>query len=503
MLLSVAQLGALEQASTHGTPPVVDSSPWRRIERDVTLRGISPKLLQACGIALAAVGVTTLALSALRDLLTLANFSLLYLLVVLLIAIQYGVGPSLLAAVASFLCFNYFLVQPLYTFAVADPRDVLDLIVFLVVAMLTGQLAARVRLQAEAIRQRAAEQEILYKLTSAFNQLTSHEGVYEALKRVLREDLAARTVNILPASDQTAPSGQTTAYLLLRTADQIYGTLSVTFSVQPTPTQIRLANTCTAQAAMALQRIDLSERARQSAALGEADRLKTALLRAVSHDLRTPITIIKTSASNLLNLYDSLSQEERSETLAAINSEADQLNKMVGNLLDMSRLQAGALQLNSRLNSLEEVAGDVAARIWQLTGEERIKIDFPEDMPLVPFDYGLILQALINLVDNSLRYAPENSKVEIRGSMTPDEARVAIINHGPTISPEEHHHIMEPFYHGRDGHIGLGLPIAKGIIEAHHGRLWLEDTPGGGATFVTAFPLTSESVTHHVEDTGC
>jgi two-component system sensor histidine kinase KdpD len=167
---------------------------------------------------------------------------------------------------------------------------------------------------------------------------------------------------------------------------------------------------------------------------------------------------------------------------------------MVGNLLDMSRLQAGALQLNSRLNALEEVTGDVAARVWQLTHEERIKIVFPDAMPLVPFDYGLVLQALTNLVDNALRYEPPGKQVEIRGSIQDKVAQLAVINHGPTITAEERGHLMEPFYHGKDGHVGLGLPIARGIIEAHHGQLKLEDTPGGGATFVITLPLAAESV---------
>jgi len=270
--------------------------------------------------------------------------------------------------------------------------------------------------------------------------------------------------------------------------------LCVAFDKSPSPLQLRLTNTCVAQAAMALHRIRLTKLARQSETFEEADRLKTALLHAVSHDLRTPITIIKTSANNLLNLGRTLPDEERVDTLKAIETEADHLNKMVGNLLEMSRLQAGALQLNSRLNALEEVAGDVAARVYQLTHEERIKIAFPDEMPLVPFDYGLILQALTNLVENALRYEPAGKQVEIRGRILENEAQVAVVNHGPNITPEERAHIMEPFYHGLNGHIGLGLPIARGIIEAHHGQLWVEDTPGGGATSIFTLPLRTESV---------
>jgi two-component system sensor histidine kinase KdpD len=324
----------------------------------------------------------TLLLWALRSELTPANISLIYLLTVLVVAVLQGTGPSLLVSLISFLCFNFFLVKPLYTFHVADPRELIDLLVFFACASLTGQLASYARIQAE--------------------------------------------------------------------------------------------------------------RAQRSRTFEEADRLKTALLHAVSHDLRTPITIIKTSASNLLTFYATLPEPERVDMLRVIDNEADHLNKMVGNLLDISRLKAGALQMNLASNSLEEVAGDVAARVWQLTHQERIHICFPPDIPLVCFDYGLILQALSNLVENSLRYEPPDLKIDICGELVNAEMRIFVRNHGPNIAVEERESLFEPFYHGAGGNIGLGLAIAKGIVEAHSGRLWIEDTPGGGATFVFSLPLIAE-----------
>ncbi|MBI5959374.1 MAG: DUF4118 domain-containing protein [Chloroflexi bacterium] len=331
-------------------------------------------------LALLLTAGATLLLWLLRAELTPANNSLLYLLVVLIVAISQGTGPSLLAALVSFLGFNFFLVEPYYTFHVADPRDLLDLLVFFASATLTGQLASYAHRQAE--------------------------------------------------------------------------------------------------------------RAQRSRAFEEADRLKTALLHAVSHDLRTPITIIKTSVSNLLTFYATLPENEREDMLRVIENEADHLNKMVGNLLDISRLKAGALQMNQGWNSLEEVAGDVAARVWQITHQERVHICFPDSIPLVCFDYGLILQVLSNLVENSLRYEPPDRQIEICGELVKGETRVLVRNHGPNIPAEERDLIFEPFFHGARGNIGLGLAIAKGIVEAHEGRLWIEDTPGGGATFVFSLPLT-------------
>ncbi|MCI0709629.1 MAG: DUF4118 domain-containing protein [Chloroflexi bacterium] len=441
-------------------------------------------------VGISLIGITLLAW-VLRDRLTLANFAMIYILVVLLIAIRLGTIAAMSAAFISFLSINFFLTQPYYTFIVADSRDVIELIVFIVVAALSGQLGARARQQTQEAQQRAYEQEILYRLTGSMNQATDFEAVYKALTQVMRKDLHARQAYILPYASEPRRTDETVLFLLLQARDRIYGTLCVAFDTALSTQQLRLLRTCAAQAAMALQRIELAEKARVSQQYEEADRLKTAILRAVSHDLRTPITIIKTSASNLRTLGERLQVTEREELAATIETEADHLNKLIGNLLDLSRLQAGALTLNSELNSLEEVAGDVAARIWQTTGRERIQITFPDDMPLVVFDYGLILQALSNLMDNALRYEPADSQIEIQGCVNQSEVQLRVINHGEGIAPEDREHLMEPFYHGGDGHIGLGLPIAKGIIEAHHGSLWLEDTPGGGVTLVMALPLDS------------
>lgn len=429
----------------------------------------------------------------LRGTLTLANFTMIYILVVLGLAIQRGTRVALAAAFVSFLCINFFLVQPYYTFIVADPRDVLELLVFFIVAALVGQLAARARQAAHAASQRAYEQEILYRLTRSFNQLAIRDGVYTALVDVLKNDLGARQAYVLPYESEMPSPDATIHYLLLQIDDRTFGTLCLAFDTLLTPEKERLLNTCASQAAMALHRIDLTERARKSEQFEEADRLKTAILRAVSHDLRTPITVIKSSANNLHTLGERLSPSQRAELSETIEQETDQLNRLVGNLLEMSRLDAGAVTLSIDPNSLEEVAGDVAAQVYQRFKQERLHLNFPDDMPLVSFDYGLIAQALTNLIENALRYEPPEKQIELHGCVSEGEARLLVINHGESISADEREQIMEPFYHGKNGQIGLGLAIAKGIVEAHHGRLWLEDTPGGGATFIIALPLNEET----------
>lgn len=445
----------------------------------------------AYSLTIGLVLLLSLCLWLLRERLTDANFSLLYILFVLVVAVRFGTGPSLVAAAIAFLCFNFLLISPYYTFIVADPRELLDLLIFLTVAVITGQLASYARYQAETSHERAAEADVLFKLASSFNQLTDAADVRRVLQEVLHDDLGILSSRILP-DDGPQPSQPTTAYALLAAGSHIYGTLSVQFAEPPTPPQLRTITACASQASTALQRIELTRQVQQSRTFEEADRLKTALLHAVSHDLRTPITIIKSSINNLLSLGPKLPLEERREMLQIAEHEVDQLNAMVEDLLDISRLQAGALNLNKEWCSLEEIVGDIAANIWQRTHQERLTLHFPPELPLVFCDYGLILRALSNLVDNALRYEPADRQIEISSAQTASDVRLSIANHGPSIAPEERSQMGEPFYHGKDGHIGLGLAIARGIIEAHRGKLTVEDTPGGGATFVCSLPCPLE-----------
>ena len=447
------------------------------------------------------VAAVTLALWLLRDRLTLANASLLYLLATLVAAVRWRTGPSVLAAVLSFFSINYFLVRPYYTLAVEDPRELLDLAVFLAAALIAGRLAAYARTQAEAAGLNARQLDVLYRLTSALNPLTDEAAIRAELRRVVADELGAQEVHVLPTRPpRDTDPGLAVVFVLLQAGEAIYGTLRAAFPHPPPASQHRLLTACVGQAALALQRVDLTEQAQRSRALAEADRLKTALLRAVSHDLRTPITIIKTSAANLRDpdLAQRLSPAEQRDMAQAIETQTDTLDRLVGNLLDMSRLQAGAVVLNADWNSLEEIAGEVAARVYQSQRAERIRLEFADDLPLLRCDYGLLLQALSNIVENALRHEPPGDRVIIRGRAEADAVRLEVVNHGPTVPPEERERIMEPFYQGRDGRaviggVGLGLAIAHGIVEVHGGSLRVADTPGGGATFVIRLPLTERA----------
>ena len=460
-------------------------------------------------LAVLLIVLITLVLLPLRNQLTLANDSLLYMLVTLIAAVGLRTGPSVLAAVAGFFAINFFFVVPYHTLDVADPRDVLDLLIYLAAALIAGRLAAYAQRQAEAAGFNAEQQEILYGLTSALNPLTDPEAIRAELRLTLLGRMGADQVSFLPATPaRPADPGETVVFALLEAGENVYGTVRAVFPQPLSPSRRRLLVACAGQAALALQRVDLSDQAARSRSLAEADRLKTAILHAVSHDLRTPITIIKTSAANLEELGDRLPADQQRELAHAIEVQADELNRLIGNLLDLSRLQAGAVALNAELNSLEEIAGDVAARAYTTHQAERITLNFPDDLPLVAFDYGLLLQALDNVVDNALRHEPPGERVVIRGRALADAARLEIVNHGPTVPDAERELVMEPFYQSRDGRsqkggVGLGLAIARGILEAHRGELRIEDTPGGGATFVLTLPRSPEGDTLRPEKPPC
>jgi len=456
----------------------------------------SPAPAQQARAYAAAAGlvlITTLALWALRGRLTPANASLVYMLVILVVAVWLGTAPALLAALLSFFSFNFFLLQPYYTLAVEDTRELLDLLIFLAAGLIAGRLAGYARQQADTSRQVSAEQVILYRLTSTLNQLTERDAILGELRRIGLEEIGAARIDILPYEDSRPDAPGPVLYFLLNAGDAIYGTVRATFNSGASDAQRRLLLACVVQSAIALQRVELAEQAQRSEALSEADALKTALLRAVSHDLRTPITIIKTSAAHLNELGSRIPPQQQRELAQTIESEADRLNKLVGNLLDMSRLQAGALVLNTEWNSLEEIAGDVAAQTYNSLGAERLALDFPDDLPLLRCDYDLMVQALGNIVENALRYEPDGRRIMLAGRAAGDWMELAIINHGPTISEEVKARVVEPFFQSADGRsvvgrVGLGLAIARGIVEAHHGRLTIEDTPGGGATFAIRLP---------------
>jgi two-component system sensor histidine kinase KdpD len=259
------------------------------------------------------------------------------------------------------------------------------------------------------------------------------------------------------------------------------------------PSEKRLFQTFASQGALALERAWLAQADSRAQILEESDRLKSAILSSVSHELRTPLSTIKAAASSLRGKEVSWDSPARAELIAAIDDEADHLNMLVGNLLDMSRIESGALKPKREWNILPEIVGSVLARMKHLAEGHRIEVDMPESLPLVPVDYVQMEQVFTNLVSNSLKYAPAHTLVCIRANVEGETIHVQVSNQGPQVPPQDLERIFDKFYRitaaDRVTGTGLGLSICKGIIEAHGGRIWAENVSDGLA-FNFTLPLT-------------
>ena len=464
-----------------------------------------------------------------------ANLIMVYLLGTVLAAWRLGRGPSIMVSVLSVAAFDFFFVPPYLTFAVSDTQYVVTFAVMLAVAIVISTLTTRVRAQAEASRQRERRTAALYSMTK---ELASQQGLDELLRATTRhvaEVFGSRVAVFLPGPDgqlvrragelgpepddpselgvarwvhehgQLAGRGSATLpgsralYLPLTAARGTVGVLGV---VPPTgegsvaPEQLHLLETFAAQTALAIERVALVEEAQQARLRSETERLRNSLLSAVSHDLRTPLATITGSASALVEQETSLDAAARRELAQAIQEEADRLNRLVHNLLEMTRLESGGVRVRKDWHPLEEVVGSALARVEKRLGERRVDIDLPRDLPLVPLDPLLIEQVLINLLDNAIKYTPDGSPIDISASAEDLAVRVVVADRGPGLAPGEEARVFEKFYRGQEAGTrsgaGLGLAIARGIVEAHGGAITAEARPGGGTLFRFTLPLAPE-----------
>ncbi len=437
-----------------------------------------------------------------------ANISLIYLLAVLFTATTAGVGAGVLASVLSFLAYNFFFVQPLYVFTVANPQDVVRLISFLIAALLASSLAGLVHLQAEQLGQRAAELESLYALSQATSAAVDLDHILPAI--------AATTVDLLqiagctltvqtqgatrvfqaPPTRMNTTDGPGAIAAPLRVDDRVLGSLQVL----PQPEQLlqapqqQLLATLASQAALAVERARLVAEAAEAQAIAASDHLKSALLSSVSHDLRTPLAAIKGIATALRQHdvpWNSAVGEQMLDTLA---DEADRLNRLVGNLLDMSRIEGGALKVARQWEDIGDIVGGVLSRMRPQFHGRKLAVNIPPDLPLVWANAALIDQVLTNLIENALKYTPDETPIMILAEVRDADLRVAVADQGPGISAEAFPHIFDKFYRviGPEQHAdgtGLGLAICKGIVEAHGGSIWAENRAAGGARFLFTLPL--------------
>jgi two-component system sensor histidine kinase KdpD len=458
-------------------------------------------------LALLLIASVTAVFVVLRDVLDTTLIALLYLLPLGMITAFWGLGPGITGALITFFTFNYFFIPPYYTLTVHRPTDVVVLVVFLIVAIVISQLVARAQagLAAATAREREATQ--LYELSTAFTGLPDDHAIAQILAKQVHEVAQGEYVELnltgtqpfsfrLPESNP--PTRPPELVVPIETARGGVGEIRLWRAAPAiTSSERRLFQTFASQGALALERAWLAQAESRARVLEESDRLKSAILSSVSHELRTPLSTIKAASSSLRGKEVGWDSPARVDLVAAIDDEADHLNMLVGNLLDMSRIESGALKPRREWNILPEIVGSVLARMKNLAVEHRIEVDVPESLPLVPVDYVQMEQVFTNLVSNSLKYAPANTVVCIRAQVEDESVHVQVSNQGPQVPSEHLERIFDKFYRitaaDRVTGTGLGLSICKGIIEAHGGRLWAENVPDGLA-FNFTVPLTWEGV---------
>ncbi|CAL9607472.1 Sensor protein KdpD [Streptomyces sp. enrichment culture] len=419
----------------------------------------------------------------------LANDMLLFLALTVAAALVGGLWPALASAVVGSLLLNYFYTPPLHTWTVSDPRNIVAIVVFVAVGAAVASvvdLAARRTHQAARLR---AESEILSYL--AGNVLRGETGLEDLLERV-RETFGMESAALLERADDVEPwtcagrAGRGRPVERPEDADVDvpvgdHMALALTGRVLPAEDR-RVLAAFAAQAAVVLDRRRLREEADRARALAEGNRIRTALLAAVSHDLRTPLAGIKAAVSSLRSEDVDWSPEDTAELLASIEEGADRLDHLVGNLLDMSRLQTGTVTPLIREIDVDEVVPMALGGV----SEGSVVLDVPETLPMVAADPGLLERAMANVIENAAKYSPPGVPVLVAASAHADRVEVRVVDRGPGVPDEVKGHIFEPFQrHGdapRGAGVGLGLAVARGFAEAMGGTLDAEDTPGGGLT---------------------
>ncbi|MGW5280270.1 DUF4118 domain-containing protein [Streptomyces collinus] len=428
----------------------------------------------------------------------LANDMLLFLTMTVAAALLGGLFPALASAVVGSLLLNWYFTPPVHTLTIADPTNIVAIAIFVGVAVSVASvvdLAARRTHQAARLR---AESEILSFL--AGNVLRGETGLEELLERV-RETFGMESVALLERTAETTPwtcAGSVgpeparipeDADVDVPVGDHM--ALSLRGRVLPAADRRVLAAFAT-QAAVVLDRQRLQREADRAKELAEGNRIRTALLAAVSHDLRTPLAGIKAAVTSLRSDEVEWSEQDQADLQQAIEQGADRLDHLVGNLLDMSRLQTGTVTPLIRETDLDEVVPMALGGV----PEDSVELDVPETLPMVHIDRGLLERAVANVVENAVKYSPKGRQVLVSASALADRVEVRVVDRGPGVPDEAKDRIFEPFQRYGDSPrgvgVGLGLAVARGFAEAIGGSLHAEDTPGGGLTMVLAVPTAPE-----------
>jgi len=462
----------------------------------------------------------------------LSNLIMVYLLGVVAVAARSGRGPTAFASLLSVATFDFFFVPPFFSFAVSDTQYLVTFAVMLVVALVISGLTVRIRAQADLARDRERRTAALYAMS---RELASTREVDDLLAIAIRhivDVFPAEVAVLLPdgtgrLTPRTVPAaalhtdaaeqavaewvyshrelaglgtstlpGAAALYVPLIGSRGAAGVLGVKPSephVFDSPEQLHLLETFANQTALAIERATLADEAQASQVRMETERLRNSLLSSVSHDLRTPLATITGAATTMLESGSRLDQRTQKELLESVRDEAERLNRLVQNLLEMTRLESGAIELRRGWHPLEEVIGAALGRLAKSLGSRRVTVSIPPDLPLVKIDDVLIEQVFVNLLDNAVKYTPPDSPIRIIVTATDQSVTAEVADHGPGLPKGQEARVFEKFFRaapdGRGG-AGLGLAICRGVVLAHGGRIWAHNLPEGGVAFLFTLPLT-------------
>ncbi|MEN4099364.1 MAG: DUF4118 domain-containing protein [Anaerolineaceae bacterium] len=435
------------------------------------------------------LGFTWLILTPFKPYLQIQLIALLYLLPVMISTVLWGFTPGILAAFSAFLVFNFFYIEPYHTFQVHKTQDLITLFIFLIVAVVISQLIGRARQGMQIAQSREWEATHMYELISALSGLQNVQNIAQTLANHIwstfkfdrvKIDLNGENTFSISVPEKMEASGNSAMKFALKTARSNEGQISVWHNRAYIPhEESRLLDAYIHQGALSLERARLANVETHAKIWQESDRLKSSLLNSVSHELRSPLSAIKASVSSLRSGAVDWNAPGRQELLATIEEETDLLNGLVGNLLDMSRIESGVLDPNIHWNSIEEIAMCVAAKMRKQMEEHHLELDFPGDLPLVPTDFGMIEQVFSNLLSNGVKYAPPKTTIKISSYVAGEFLHTEVSNQGPPVAEEHLEKIFEKFHRVTEADrimgTGLGLSICKGVIEAHNGKIWAEN----------------------------
>ena len=502
--------------------------------------GIQPYLRSFLLVA-AALGVAEL----IDQFLDVPNLSLVFLVAVLLCAIAYGLGPSLFAVALSVAAYNFFFLPPLYTFTIAEPTNVIGLIAFVIVAVLVSNLASHTHNQARAAAQRAKTTADLYAYSRKLAGIAKLDDLLWATAYQIAAMLKVRAVVLLPegevlelraayppedeieAADLDAarwtwsynrPAGCGTdtlshakrLFLPLHTGRAL-GVLGVERDQPLTQEERRLLDALADQTAVAIERIQLAEDVDQARLNAETERLRAALLTSISHDLRTPLASILGSITSLRSYGAAYDAAARDDLMATIQEETERLNRFVGNLLDMTRLESGALELKRNRIDFADIVGTALQRCAKIVAQHRVEIALALDLPVLDLDFVLFEQVLANLLDNAAKYSPGGSAIAIHARRNGDMVVIQVLDEGDGIPMDDLERVFDKFYrvHAADRQragTGLGLAICRGFVEALGGRIAAANRADRrGAVLTISLPIPPQpappaepSVTHEL-----